>query len=209
MSATHTLPLSGAFSGATRAARALRRVAVAAVSAAVLLAAAAGPDDKPPRAPAVALLAADPVDIAQGISIAPAPGWTVGDRGPDWVALYNADSSAQLQVTVRTADGTDVVAVLQGDIDQLTSKPSSDLANVRNLTAPIIKMLQGNNFQQKASIDYTADVSSPRRTVPVLGTFSELLNTSTGLSAFIDFRQNDNATAQAAQDGGAMVDSML
>ncbi|TVS89712.1 hypothetical protein FPZ47_03860 [Mycobacterium helveticum] len=157
----------------------------------------------------MALLAADPVDIAQGISITPAPGWTVGDRGPDWVALYNADSSAQLQVTVRTADGTDVVAVLQGDIDQLTSKPSSDLTNVRNLTGPIIKMLQGNNFQQKASIDYTADVSSPRRTVPVLGTFSELLNTSTRLSAFIDFRQNDNATAQAAQDGGAMIDSML
>lgn len=200
------------FFGTARAVRGLRPAAVAAVTAAVLLTGATGPAGQRPRplAPAaVALLAADPVEIAQGISITPAPGWTVGDRGPDWVALYNADSSAQMQVAVRTANGTDVVAVLQSDVDQLTGKPSSDLLNLRNLTAPITKTVQGNNFQQKASIDYTADVSSPRRTVPVLGTFIELLNPSTQLSAFIDFRQNDNATIRAARDGGAMVDSML
>lgn len=208
MSSTHTLRLPGA----TRAARGLRPAGVAAVIATVLITGTADPVGQPPRTPApaaVRLLAADPVDVAHGISITPAPGWTVGDRGPDWVALYNADSSAQLQVTVKTADGTDVAAVLQGDIDRLTGDPSSDLTNVKNLTPPVIKMLQGDNFQQKASIDYTGVVSSPRRTVPVLGTFSELLNTSTGLSAFIDFRQNDNATGQAAQDGGAMIDSML
>ncbi|MGF2944589.1 hypothetical protein [Mycobacterium sp. Lab-001] len=204
MSPPHTPPFSVA-----RATRGLQ--SVVAVAAAVLLTATAGPTGQTPRPPAsaVALLAADPVDIAQGISITPAPGWTVGDRGPDWVALSNADSSAQLQVVVKTADGTDVVAALQGDIDQLTGNPSSDLTNVRNLTDPLITMLQGNHFQQKAAVDYTADLSSPRGTVPVLGTFGELLNTSTRLSAFIDFRQNDNATGQAAQDGGAMIDSML
>lgn len=208
MSSTHT----PRFPGATRPARGLRPAGVAAVIAAVLLTGAADPTGQPPRAPApvaLRLLAADPVDIAQGISITPAPGWTVGDRGTDWVALSNADSSAQLQVTVKTADGTDVAAVLQGDIGRLTGDPSSDLTNVRNLTDPLITMLQGNNFQQKAAIDYTADLSSPRGTVTVLGTFGELLNTSTRLSAFIDFRQNDNATGQAAQDGGAMIDSML
>lgn len=208
MSPTHIPP----FFGATRSVRGLRPAAVATVTAAVLLTGATGPAEQRPRpsAPAaVALLAADPVEIAHGISITPAPGWTVGDRGPDWVALYNADSSAQMQVAVRTANGTDVVAVLQSDIDQLTGTPSSDLINLRNLTSPITKTLPGNNFQQKASIDYTADVSSPRRTVPVLGTFSELLNTSTQLSAFIDFRQNDNATSRSARDGGAMIDSML
>ena len=188
-----------------------RRGRVAAAAAAVLFTATASLPGHPANTAgsAVALLAADPVDIAQGISITPAPGWTVGDRGPDWVALSNADSSAQLQVVVKTADGTDVVAVLQHDIDQLTAKPSSDLTDVRNLTDPIIMMLQSNNFQQKAAIDYTADLSSSGRTIPVLGTFGELLDTSTRLSAFIDFRQNDNATAQAAQDGGTMIDSML
>lgn len=61
----------------------------------------------------VALTSADPIEIAQGISITPAPGWTLGNRGPNWVALNNADFSAQMRVTVKPADGTDVVAVLR------------------------------------------------------------------------------------------------
>ncbi|MGB8389438.1 hypothetical protein [Mycobacterium sp.] len=156
---------------------------------------------------AVALTSTDPIDIAQGISITPAPGWTLGNRGPDWVALSNADTSAQMRVAVKPAGGTDVVAVLQGDINQYTS--SAGLINVRNLSAPNTKTLPSANFQQKASIDYTADVSAPQGATPVLGTFSELLNTSNQLSAFIDYRQNNNATAQAARDGAMMIDSML
>lgn len=174
------------------------------VTSAIAFAGAAGQPQ-----PSPVLTAVDPIDIAQGISITPAPGWRLGDRGPDWVALYNADSSAQMQVAVRPAGGTDVVAALQGDIDRATGSPSSKLTNVRNLSAPIIKPLQSAKFQQKASIDYTADVSGQQGGIPVLGTFSELLNTSSQLSAFIDFRQNNNATPQAAGDGGAMIDSML
>jgi len=125
------------------------------------------------------------------------------------VALNNADFSAQMRVTVKPADGTDVVAVLQADINQLTSMSSAILSNVKNLSAPGTKTLQSANFQQKASIDYTADVLTQQGTIPVIGTFSELLNTSNQLSAFIDFRQNGNATSQAASDGGMMIDSML
>ncbi len=154
----------------------------------------------------VALTSADPIDIAQGVSIAPAPGWTLGNRGPDWVALSNADGSAQMRVAVKQAGGTDVVAALQTDINEYT--PSSRLTNVRDLSAPIITP-QSGKFQQKASFDYTADVSGQQGAIPVLGTFGELLNTSNGLSAFIDFRQNNNATPQAAGDGGAMIDSLL
>ncbi|HSS26109.1 MAG TPA: hypothetical protein VLL82_17335 [Mycobacterium sp.] len=157
----------------------------------------------------VALTSADPIDIAQSISITPAPGWTLGNRGPNWVALNNADTSAQMRVTVKPAGGTDVVAVLQADINQLTSAASAILSNVKNLTAPEAKTLQSANFQQEASIDYTADVLAQQGTIPVIGTFSELLNTSNGQSAFIDFRQDSNATTQAAGDGGMMIDSML
>jgi hypothetical protein len=46
-------------------------------------------------------------------------------------------------------------------------------------------------------------------TILVIGTFSELLNTSNGQSAFIDFRQDSTATTQAAGDGGVMIDSVL
>jgi hypothetical protein len=45
-------------------------------------------------------------------------------------------------------------------------------------------------------------------TIRVIGTFSELLNTPNGRSAFIDFRQDSSATIQAG-DGGTMIDSML
>jgi hypothetical protein len=52
-------------------------------------------------------------------------------------------------------------------------------------------------------------VVSPQGTIPVIGTFTELLNTSNGKSAFIDFRQDGNATTQAAGEGGMMIDSMI
>lgn len=176
----------------------------AAVTAAIVLTGTAGTT----TGVTVALASADPIDIAQGISITPAPGWTLGHRGPDWVALNNSDTSAQMRVTVKPPGGTDVVAVLQADINQFTDTSSAILSNVRNLSAPNTQALQGRNFQQEASINYTADVATQQGTIPVIGTFSELLNTSNGQSAFIDFRQGSGATTQDAGDGGMMIRSM-
>lgn len=159
--------------------------------------------------PAVALASEDSVDIVPGVAIIPAPGWTVADRGPNWVALSNADSSAQLQIAVKSASAPDAVATLQADIDQLSATPGAGLTNVKPLTAPKTKALQGNNFQQEAFIDYTATAAAPQGPVPVLGTFSELWNNSSRQTAFVYYRQNDNATSQAVDDGGAMIASML
>ncbi|OBH86921.1 hypothetical protein A5681_14230 [Mycobacterium scrofulaceum] len=181
-----------------------RRVAAAlAVATAVTAVIALFPTAHPSP---VRLAAADPVDVAEGVSIVPAPGWTVGHRGPDWVALSNADGSAQLRVAVKPAGAADVGAVLQADMDEYVS--SSGLGDMKNLTAPDTRPLQSANFQQQASIDYTADVPAPDGPIPVLGTFTELLNTSNQRSAFIDFRQNNNATPQAVDDGGMMIRSM-
>lgn len=157
----------------------------------------------------VRLTSADSVAITGGVSITPAPGWSVADRGPNWMALSNTDSSAQLQVAVKPARGADLVAMLQADVNQLTGTPAAGLVNVKNLSAPITRTLDGANFQQEAFINYTADVSGPRGPIPVIGTFNELLNTSTRQTAFINFRQNGNATIQVDNDGGAMVNSML
>ena len=159
--------------------------------------------------PAVALTSADSVVVAPGVAITPAPGWTVADRGPNWVALSDANSSAQLQVAVKPASGTDLAGMLQADIDQLSGTPAAGLINVKNLSAPIMRTLQGANFQQEAFINYTADVSGPQGAIPVIGTFNELLNTSNRQTAFIDFRQNDSATIQVDNEGGSMIDSML
>lgn len=148
------------------------------------------------------------IPIAQGVSVTPAPGWTLGNRGPNWVALNNADTSAQMRITVKQAGGTDAAAVLQADIDQYTRGASAILTGVNRLTAPDVKPLQGPNFHQEASVNYTANVVNPQGAIPVIGTFTELLNTSNGRSAFIDFRQGSGATTQAAGDGGTMIDSM-
>ncbi len=166
--------------------------------------------DKPAaRGMAVKLTAADPVDIAQGISTTLAPGWTLADRGPNSVTLYNGDSTARMQVEVKPAGGTDVVAVLQADINRLTGTASTGLTNVVYLSGPATKTLSRATFQQQASIDYTADISTQQGTVPILGAFDELLNTSNQLSAFIDYRQDGNSTTQSASDGGMMIRSML
>jgi hypothetical protein len=177
-----------------------------AVTAAVVL---TGTTDRAAAPAAVALTSQDAIAIAQGISVTPAPGWTLGHRGPDWVALSNSDTSAQLRATIKPAGGTDPAAVLQADINQYTNSSSAILSDVRNLTGPDTKPLHGANFQQQASIDYTANVVNPQGTIPVIGTFTELLNTSNGKSAFVDFRQSGNATGQAAGDGGMMIASML
>lgn len=177
--------------------RALRAVAAAAV---VL----AGPH----ASVGIALASGEAIAIAQGVSVTPAPGWTLGNRGPNWVALNNADTSAQMRITVKHAGGTDAAAVLQADIDQYVSGASAILTGVNRLTAPDVTPLQGPNFQQQASLNYTAGVVNPQGTIPVIGTFTELLNTSNGRSAFIDFRQGSGATTQAAGDGGMMVGSM-
>lgn len=180
----------------------LRPVAIAtAVTAAIVL---AGTTSTPEST----LTSADPIDIAQGISITPAPGWTLGNRGPNWVALNNADTSAQMRVTIKPAGGTDVVAVLQADTNQLTGSSSAQFSNVSNLSAPVTRTLQSAKFQQEAFINYTATVVNQQGTIPVIGTFTELLNTTSGQSAFVDFRQDSNATTQAAGDGGTMIASM-
>lgn len=156
----------------------------------------------------IALASDEAIAIAQGVSVTPAPGWTLGNRGPNWVALNNADTSAQMRITVKQAGGTDAAAVLQADIDQFTRGASAILTGVNRLTAPDVKPLQGPNFQQEASLNYTASVVNPQGTIPVIGTFTELLNTSNGRSAFIDFRQDSSASTEAAGDGGMMIASM-
>ncbi|WP_434086288.1 hypothetical protein [Mycobacterium lentiflavum] len=84
----------------------------------------------------------------------------------------------------------------------MTGTPAAGWVNVKNLGAAITRTLQDPNFQQEAFINYTAEVSGPQGPIPVIGTFNELLNTSTRQSAFIDFRQNDNATTQVDHEGG-------
>lgn len=154
-------------------------------------------------------LTADAIDLGQGISVTPAPGWTVGDQGPGWVTLHNAFSTAEMEIKVKPASGNDPVAVLQGDISRLSSLSTTGLTNVRDVGAPSENPLQSANFQQQASVTFNADGTSRMGLIPVVGSFSELLNTSTHQSAFIVFAQNSDASAGADSDGQSMIDSLL
>jgi hypothetical protein len=155
--------------------------------------------------PAVLLTA---LDIAPGASVTPAAGWTVSQQGPGFVLLHNAFSTAEMEIRVKPAPGSDPVAALQGDVNNLGATVTG-LTNVNNLAPPVTKPVPGAHFQQEASIDYSADGSSEMGPIPVIGTFIELLNPSTHQSAFIVFAQNGDAPSRADNEGGAMVDSML
>src|SRR6185312_6886377 len=115
----------------------------AAVTGVVVLASTA---NRTEPAAAIALSSQGAIAIAQGVSVTPAPGWTLGHRGPNWVALNNADTSAQMRITVKQADGTDAAAVLSSDVDQFTRGASAILSGVNRLTPPETKPLQGPNF---------------------------------------------------------------
>ncbi|WP_155268780.1 hypothetical protein [Mycobacterium kansasii] len=160
------------------------------------------------RGLAVMLTSNDAIDIGQGISINPAPGWSPEYQGPNWVMLVEADGFARMYVRVGPGSQADVVTDLTDQVRQVLREPSSGLSNVF-LGEPKTQTLQSAKFQQAAYIDYLADVSTRQGTVIVIGAFGELLNTSNQLSAFIDFRQNGDASDQAAIDGRTMIDSMI
>jgi hypothetical protein len=179
--------------------RAVRHIAiVAAVTATFALAAV--------NRPAVALAG---VDVAPGVSVDPAPGWTVADQGPGWVRLVNGFASAEMEIKVKSARGTDPIAVLQSDIRNLSNVSTTGLTNVTNLGAPGSSPTQGGAFTQQASVTYSADGTSRMGPTPVVGSFSELLNPATHQSAFIVFAQNQDAPPGADSDGQAMIDSLV
>ena len=159
--------------------------------------------------PVVAPAWADGVGLAPGVSVTPAPGWTVGDQGPGWVTLHNAFATAEMEIKVKPVRRTDPVALLQGDINNLSNASTTGLTKVSNLSAPTSQPVQGRNFQQEATIDYSADGISRMGSTPVLGWFMELLNPSTHQSAFLAYAQNEDAPNRADGEAGAIIDSML
>jgi len=182
--------------------RGVRPFAIAVIATAAIALTATG------NRPAATLTAADGIELAPGISVTPAPGWTVGNQGPGWVTLHNAFSTAEMEIKVKPSNGTDPVAVLQGDINNLSNVSTTGLTNVRDLGAPNPIALGAGNFQQQATISYNADGSTVTGPAPVQGWFVELLNTSTHQSAFVVFAQNGDAPIKADGDAQLMLNSM-
>ncbi|MFY2859525.1 hypothetical protein ACOJVU_06865 [Mycobacterium sp. THU-M104] len=159
------------------------------------------------RGMAIALTSAEPIVIDQGISITPAPGWDLVDRGTNWVTLADTDAGTRMRVTVKPAAGTDVVAALQADVANEVA--NTVLTNLAPSSGIDTKTVQGRNFQQAARMDYTADNTVGIDTTPILGVFMELLNPSNRMSAFIDDREASVSPAYIGSAAQAMINSML
>lgn len=159
-----------------------------------------------PGAPASPVSSTTAVNLGNGISITPAHGWSVANQPDDHtVLLTNSDSTVNFFVTVGKAQSTDVQQELMLDIKGL----ETNLTNVQ-LTGAQQMTTTGNNFPQAAGVNYTADVSTQQGTTALTGAFFELLNPSTGGSAFIDFAAaSADALNSATHDGAAMLASMV
>jgi hypothetical protein len=151
---------------------------------------------------------AEPVMIGDGISITPAENWWVYRQGDDMALLANGDNSATLMVALDKVKSHDVVDALVNIVNRFNSA-DSPIRNVQ-LAGLTKDTLRSNNFQDVAAIAYSADLSTQQGTIPVYGVFMELLNTSTGESAFLDLSAtNMNAGKAAAEDVDSMMASML
>lgn len=185
-------------------------VLMAAVTGAAVLTTTIDPGQPSPargRGAVIALTSADPIGIDQGVSITPAPGWELVDRGPNWVTLADTDAGAKMRVTVKTAGAGDVAAVLQADIDNEVANTS--LINLAPSDEIKSKTVQGGHFQRAARVHYTADERAGIDTTHLMGVFMELLNPSSRLSAFIDYRESDESPSQIGGVAEAMINSML
>jgi hypothetical protein len=152
-------------------------------------------------------VSAKPVEVIQGVSVTPADGWTVDTQDKGLVILMNGDKTAMLFVTAGVTDSKDTAAVLDADIQKFVEENS--LANAK-VTKPKTGTLDSKNFQEVVSRGFVGDLETQQGTINLVGMFAELMNTSTGMSAFIVF----NAPSQddydaSAEDADNMIGSML
>ena len=67
------------------------------------------------------LAAATAVDLSDGASLTPAPGWTIAHQDKNSVTLLNSDSTVEMFATVGKANSTDIKAELAADIKRETT----------------------------------------------------------------------------------------
>jgi hypothetical protein len=142
------------------------------------------------------------VDLGNGVVLIPASGWTdSGTASSGQADLFSPDNRTEFFVGTGGADSTDVLSVLSTDIqNQVQNGSFSDVSLGDAQQAET----GGSVFDVGGQVPFTATVSTQQGTTEVTGTFGELLNTQTGLSAFVmftalnddDFQNNVDAVDQ-------------
>jgi hypothetical protein len=148
-----------------------------------------------------------PVEVVEGVSLTPASGWTVENQDKGVVMLMNAKKDAMLLVAAGVADSKDAAAVLDADMRKFIE--NFGLTNVKG-TKPKTGTLDSKTFQESVSRGFTGDAETQQGTINVVGMFAELMNTSTGMSAFIVYQAPGQDEYDAsAEDADKMISSML
>lgn len=152
-------------------------------------------------------VAGKPVEVVEGVTITPADGWTVDTQDKGLVILMNADKTAMLFITAGVTDSKDAAAVLDADVQKFVEENS--MSNVK-VTKPKTGTLDSKNFQEVVSRGFMGDLETQQGTMNLVGMFAELMNTSTGMSAFIVY----NAPSQddydaSSEDADKMIGSLL
>jgi hypothetical protein len=155
-------------------------------------------------------LSTPPITIGNGITLTPAPGWTVYHQKTGFVHLLNADKTVDMQVGVYTSNTTDVTQALTTNINASSATSGGIFSNMKLGTVSTDAPQGATNFQQEAYVAFTADESTQQGTSHDVGTFRAFMNTSSRLAAFIVVAANDDAGLQAgANDYLSMCGSML
>jgi hypothetical protein len=148
-----------------------------------------------------------PVEVVEGVSLTPADGWTVEEQDKGVALLMNADKTAMLFVTAGVSDSKDAAEVLAADMQKFAEENS--MANVK-VTKPKTGTLDSKNFQEVVSRGFTGDLETQQGTINLVGMFAELMNTSTGMSAFIVYNApSEDDYDASSEDADTMISSML
>ena len=146
------------------------------------------------------------VNLADGISITVAPGWTITRQGQGSASLSNSDQTALLFATAGDADTPDIGQESSMLINQVIQ--GGGLTNVQQTLTPV-ESVQGKNFQKLLEVDYTANVQTNQGTDQLYGGWVTFYNASTGMSGFLDFYAPTQALFKAAlPDAAQMMVSM-
>jgi hypothetical protein len=146
------------------------------------------------------------VNLAEGISMAVAPGWKVTRQGQGSASLSNSDQTAELFATAGKADTPDIGQESSMLINQVIQ--GGGLTNVQQTLTPV-ESVQGKNFQKILEVDYTANVQTNQGTDQLYGGWVTFYNASTGMSGFLDFYAPTQALFKASlPDAAQMMVSM-
>ncbi len=155
----------------------------------------------------LAIGSAAAINLYKSVSITPAAGWTVVKQDPGDVILGNSDRSVALGAIAGQADASNINAESTTLISAAIQ--GGGLTNVQQTPAGPVVTIQGNNFQQKYVVEYTANGQTAQGTAQVEGVWVTLFNSSTQTAGFVDvYSPSDAALGGATNDFVSMLQSM-